>query len=214
MLKVHSFIFGPFQENTYVLHDQTGQGIVVDPGCYDPDEQKSLTAYIKDNHIKVTKVVNTHCHIDHVLGNDYVKETLGVPLMIPKGEDPIFKAVAVYAPNYGFTHYREAQVDAYLEAEGILEFGATELEILSVPGHSPGHLAFYHRESKICLAGDVLFNGSIGRTDLPGGDYNTLIKSIHEKIFPLGDQVVIYSGHGPTTTIGHEKKTNPFCAIL
>lgn len=214
MLDIQSFIFGPFQENTYVLHDQTGQGIVIDPGCYGPEEQKILATYIKDHNIKVTKVVNTHCHIDHVLGNNYVKEAFGVPLCIPKGEDPVFKAVVSYASSYGFPLYKEAEVDTYLDEEGFLEFGDTRLEILFVPGHSPGHLAFYDRDSKACLAGDVLFNGSIGRTDLPGGDHDTLIKSIHDKLFPLGDDIVIYSGHGPTTIIGHEKKTNPFCAIV
>lgn len=214
MLKIESFIFGPFQENTYVAFDQTGEGVILDPGCYEQQEQLTLSQFINDNHLQITQVINTHCHIDHVLGNQFIKDKYQVPLAIPEGEKEVLAAVKAYAPVYGFPKYQEADVDEYILVQDTINFGDTRFEVLFVPGHSPGHLAFYNAESKICLGGDVLFQGSIGRTDLPGGDHQTLITSIHEKIFSLPDETIVYSGHGPPTTVGQEKKTNPFCAIV
>lgn len=214
MLNIHSFIFGPFQENTYIVHDESGQGVIIDPGCYQQIEEEALRKYIQSHNIVITQIINTHCHIDHVLGNEFAKKNFDAPLYIPKGEDAVFQAVRVYAPDYGFPNYVEAEVDGYLSENDNLVTGNSSWEILHVPGHSPGHLAFYQPDYKFCIGGDVLFNGSIGRTDLPGGDYETLIESIHNKIFALEDEVVVYSGHGPTTTVGQEKKTNPFCAII
>ncbi len=214
MLKSESFVFGSFQENTYVIYDETGEGIVLDPGCYELPEQHALSQFISDNKIKITQVVNTHCHIDHVLGNQYVKDKYQVPLAIPEGEMEVLASVKVYAPNYGFPKYQETDVDIFIKSPGTLKFGNTVLKVLLMPGHSPGHLAFYHDDSKVCFGGDVLFQNSIGRTDLPGGDYQTLIRSIHEKMFSLPDEVIVYSGHGPSTTVGQEKRTNPFCAIV
>jgi len=213
MLHIKSFTFGPFEENTYVLYDNTGEGIVIDPGCYQDEENQQLEQFVVENKLIITKIVNTHCHIDHVLGNQFAKTRFKAPLAIPEGEQEVFRAVATYAPVYGFNGYREAEIDEYLKSEEPLKFGTISMETLLVPGHSPGHLAFYHRESKTCIGGDVLFNGSIGRTDLPGGDHQTLINSIQQKMFALPDDVIIYCGHGPETTIGHEKKTNPFCAL-
>jgi len=213
MVHIHSIIFGPFQENTYLLYDDSGKAALIDPGCYHESEQKELLNFIEQNNLQVELIVNTHCHIDHVLGNAFARETLKVPLMIPPGEEDTYRSVKVYAPNYGFPAYTEAPIDEYLPEAGTLQMGGHEWEILLVPGHSPGHLAFYQAQEGILIGGDVLFNGSIGRTDLPGGDFDTLIRSIHEKIFTLADEVVVYSGHGPTTTVGHEKSTNPFCAI-
>lgn len=214
MLHIKSFVFGPFQENTYVLSDDNGTGIIVDPGCYEPAEQQQLYDYIENNDIQITQIINTHCHIDHVLGNEFVKQHFQVPLAIPKGEKEVFLAVQSYAPVYGFHKYREAEIDQYIDEHDSISFGDITLKVLSVPGHSPGHLAFYHPESGCCLSGDVLFLGSIGRTDLPGGDHQTLIDSIHQKMFSLPAETTVYSGHGPPTTIGQEKKSNPFCAVL
>ena len=214
MLKIESFIFSPFQENTYVAFDETGEGMILDPGCYEQQEQLTLSEFISKNNLRITLAINTHCHIDHVLGNQFVKNKYKIPLAIPEGEKEVYASVKAYAPNYGFPNYQEAVVDQYIKMQDTIEFGNTRFEVLLVPGHSPGHLAFYHSDSKICLGGDVLFQGSIGRTDLPGGDYQTLITSIHEKIFSLPDETIVYSGHGPPTTVGQEKKTNPFCAIV
>lgn len=197
-------------ENTYVLYDETKACIIIDPGCYEPHEQKELSGFIEDNQLEVTQLLNTHCHIDHVLGNDFIKSKFKVKLAAHKLEEPYLRAVKTYAPNYGFTSYRETEIDAFIDEGEKITFGNSELEILFVPGHAPGHVAFYHRGQKFCIGGDVLFKESIGRTDLPGGDYNTLIKSIKNKIFPLGDEVLIYSGHGPVTKVGEERKYNPF----
>ena len=161
----------------------------------------------------MTRLLNTHCHIDHVFGNQFVKDKYGVKLEIHAEDEATLKAVKVYAPNYGFQHFEEAEVDQYFDEGDTISFGNSSLEIVFVPGHAPGHVAFYNKNEKIIIGGDVLFDWSIGRTDLPGGDFDTLIKSIHEKIFPLGDEMVVYPGHGATTTVGKEKQTNPFCAL-
>ena len=211
MIKIQSFVFGPFMENTYILSDETGESVIIDPGCYERVEKETITDFVSN--LKVVKLLNTHCHIDHVLGNDFIKEKYKVTLAAHRVEAPLLKAVKSYASNYGFPNYREVEIDEFVDENDIIKFGQSQLEILFVPGHSPGHIAFYNREQKFCIGGDVLFQGSIGRTDLPGGDFNTLIQSIHQKFFPLGDDFTVYCGHGSSTTVGEEKKSNPFCAI-
>jgi hydroxyacylglutathione hydrolase len=213
MLQVKSFAFNPFQENSYILFDETNDCVVIDPGCYEDDEKLELTDFIASNNLKVTLLLNTHCHVDHVLGNSFVKDKYKVKFLIHANDEPVLKAVKIYAPNYGFYMYQEATPDAYMKADDIISFGNQQLRVLFVPGHAPGHVAFYSEENKLVIGGDVLFLNSIGRTDLPGGNYNTLIDSIHQKLFTLPDDVTVYPGHGPKTTIGFEKKTNPFCAI-
>ena len=200
-------------ENTYILYDDTKSCVVIDPGCYEEYERMELKEFIVSNDLKVEKLLNTHCHIDHVLGNKFVKEEFGVELYIHELDQPVLDAVKTYAPAYGLTHYEETSSDHYLKEGDSITFGNSSLEVLFVPGHAPGHVAFISRADKICMGGDTLFQNSIGRTDLPGGDFDTLIQSIHEKIFPLGDDFVVYSGHGPSTTIENEKKNNPFCAV-
>jgi glyoxylase-like metal-dependent hydrolase (beta-lactamase superfamily II) len=213
MLQLQSFVFNPLQENTYVLFDETKECVVIDPGCYDIDEQHDLADFIDTNGLKVVKLLNTHCHVDHVLGNAFVKERYKTRLYIHPLEEPVLKAVKVYAPHYGIFNYHEAEPDAFLKEGDPVTFGNQSLDVLFVPGHAPGHVAFYHTTQKIVIGGDVLFYNSIGRTDLPGGDFDTLINSIHQKLFTLPDDVTVYPGHGPETTIGYEKKTNPFCAL-
>jgi glyoxylase-like metal-dependent hydrolase (beta-lactamase superfamily II) len=213
MIKIKSFTFNPFQENTYILYDDSKSCIIIDPGCYEDIEKQELTNFISAESLKVEKLVNTHCHIDHVLGNKFIKETYGVELYIHKNDEATLMAVSSYASNYGFQQYEETSADQFLAEGEKLTFGESELDIIYVPGHAPGHVAFISQDDKFCIGGDVLFRGSIGRTDLPGGDLDTLIKSIHNKMFVLPDDIIVYSGHGPTTTIGEEKVTNPFCAI-
>lgn len=210
MIDIKKFTFNPFQENTYVLYDETGEAIIIDPGCYEPAEEQQLADFINAQKLKVVALLNTHCHIDHVLGNKFVKDTYQVKLWLHKEDEPQLRAVKVYAPNYGFHAYTEAEADHYLEEGNDFSFGNSSLQVLFVPGHAPGHIALYHADQKLCIAGDVLFRESIGRTDLPGGHHATLIRSIKEKMLPLGEDVVVYPGHGPSTTIGHEKKYNPF----
>lgn len=213
MIKVKSFTFNPFQENTYILYDDSKSCIIIDPGCYQDSEKVVLTSFISSQSLKVEKLVNTHCHIDHVLGNKFIQDTYGVELYIHKNDEATLKAVETYASNYGFPHFEATQPNQYLEEGDTLFFGNSSMDIIYVPGHAPGHIAFISILDKFCTAGDVLFRGSIGRTDLPGGDFDTLIKSIHEKMFALPDDMTVYCGHGPITTIGEEKVSNPFCAI-
>jgi hydroxyacylglutathione hydrolase len=213
MIKIETFTFNPFQENTYVLHDETGECVIIDPGCYEREEQLELSSFIESNKLKVVELLNTHCHIDHVLGNYFVKEKYKVKLAVHKIDEATLKAVKSYSSNYGFVNYTEASVDRYIDEGDQIKFGNSVLDILFVPGHAPGHVAFYNSKENICIGGDVLFAGSIGRTDLPGGNFDTLIKSIQDKIFSLGEATVVYPGHGPETTVGREMRSNPYCAL-
>lgn len=196
-----------------MLFDETRECVIIDPGCYEPDEQYELESFITDHKLNVKLLLNTHCHVDHVLGNYFVKEKFKVKLLIHEKDEPVLKAVKVYAPNYGLFKYQDSTPDGYLNEGDTVQFGNQSLKTLFVPGHAPGHIAFYHEEQQILMGGDVLFYNSIGRTDLPGGNHQVLIRSIHEKLFTLPDAVTVYPGHGPETTIGFEKKTNPFCSL-
>jgi len=213
MIQIQTFAFNPFSENTYVVFDQTGEGVIIDPGCYETEEKTTLAKFIEDEGIKIKYLLNTHCHIDHVLGNDFVKEKYKIPFLIHPKEEPVLKSVKAYAPSYGFAQYHEALPDQFINEGDKILFGNIVFQVVFLPGHAPGHIGFYDSDSKSLFSGDVLFQQSIGRTDLPGGDHNTLIKSIHQKIFTLPDDVVVYPGHGDTTTVGEEKVSNPFCAL-
>ena len=213
LIQIQPFVFNPFQENTYVVYDDTKEAVVVDPGCYDDDEKSELADFISQNQLKVKMLLNTHCHIDHVLGNQFVKERFDTKLYIHPTEEFVLNAQKILAPHYGMHRYQESTPDFFLKEGDRVSFGSHELSVLFVPGHSPGHIAFYNDKEKVLIAGDVLFEGSIGRTDLPGGNFDTLIKSIHQKLFNLPDDVIVYPGHGGTTRIGIEKRINPFCAV-
>lgn len=213
MITIKTFVFNPFMENTFLVYDETGEAIIIDPGCYENWEKEELKGFVDSNGLNVTKLINTHCHIDHCLGNKFVKDTFGVELALQKTEEEVLKSVINYAPAYGFDAYEETEADEYLDPGDIIKFGNSELKVLSVPGHSPGHIALINAEEKICISGDVLFRESIGRTDLPGGNYDTLINSIHSQLFLLPEDTIVYSGHGPVTTIGDEKHINPFCRV-
>jgi hydroxyacylglutathione hydrolase len=212
MLTIQTFTFNPFQENTYVLSSQ-GEAFIIDPGNADKRETAALDHYIAAHQLTVKYLLNTHCHIDHVLGNYHVKEKYHVPFYIHALDLPVLRAVKAYAGNYGFPQYTEALPDAYLNEGDLLTLGDTTARVLFVPGHAPGHIAFYFEQEKKVFAGDVLFQQSIGRTDLPGGDFDTLLNSIQQKLFTLPDDVEVFPGHGPTTTVGEEKISNPFCAV-
>jgi len=210
MLKVKSFVFSPIQENTYLLYNEFNECLIIDPGCYFPEEQDELKASITQSSLQPRMLLNTHCHLDHVFGNKFVAETWELTLQLHEKEKPLLD----YAPTSGlvynmpFVNYVGAYI--YLEAGDIIKLGEDELSVIEAPGHSPGHICFYCVKQNFIISGDVLFNRSIGRTDLPGGDHETLLKNIREKLFVLPDETVVYSGHGPTTTIGDEKKHNPF----
>jgi glyoxylase-like metal-dependent hydrolase (beta-lactamase superfamily II) len=213
MLSIQTFTFNAFSENTYVVSDETKDAVIIDPGCYSREEQQELSAFIETNGLKIKFILNTHCHIDHVLGNYFTKDKFKAPLLIHQIEDAQLRAVKNYAPVYGFTNYSPAEPDQFIGEADAIKFGNTSWKILFLPGHAPGHVGFYDEKEKIMFSGDVLFSGSIGRTDLPGGNFDTLIRSIHQKLFTLPDEVEVYPGHGPTTTIGEEKISNPYCAL-
>ncbi len=213
MLSIQQFVFNPFAENTYVVYDETGEAAVIDPGCYEAQERRALDDFIAQKALTVKYLLNTHCHVDHVLGNDYVKEKYKVKLLIHSNDEVVLRAVQTYAGAYGFNLYKAATPDGYLKEGDSIKIGNSTLDVLFLPGHAPGHVGFLERKQKLLLGGDVLFKGSVGRTDLPGGDFDTLIDSIHKKLFTLPDDIVVYPGHGPTTTLGEEKISNPFCAI-
>lgn len=213
MLYIKTFEFNPFAENTYVVYDDTLEGVIIDPGCYEREEKEELDNFITNEKITIKFLLDTHAHIDHVLGNYHVKEKYKVPFLMHKKDEPVLKAVKSYAPNYGFANYTEALPDQFLEEGDEVTFGKSKFSVLFLPGHAPGHIGFYNPSEKILISGDVLFRGSVGRTDLPGGNHETLINSIHQKLFVLPDDVVVYPGHGPTTTLGEEKISNPFCAL-
>lgn len=213
MALIKQFVFNPFMENTYVVYDDTKSAVVIDPGCYEQYEKEELTAFITENELEVTHLLNTHCHIDHILGNEYVASHYNVPLYIHKDEEPILRSAAAYAPAYGFRHYQDIDDVKYFQEGDSIDFGNTKLNVVHVPGHSPGHVAFVNETNRYIIGGDVLFNGSIGRTDLPGGNFDQLISSIRSKIFTTGEDMIVYSGHGPETTVGEEKRTNPFCGV-
>ena len=210
MMQVTTFTFNAFAENTYLLHDHTKECVVVDPGCYEEREKQTLKDFIRDQGLKVVKLLNTHGHIDHILGNKFVSETYGVGLYNHPQDLATLRAQQAFAPVYGFVHYEEVLPEGHFEENEVIRFGEAELKVLFTPGHAPGHVVFYNERDKICLGGDVLFQRSIGRYDLPGGNLQTLLHSIRTKLFVLPDDVGVYPGHGPSTTIGEEKRHNPF----
>ncbi len=213
MTQVHAFTFNPFAENTYIVYDDSQQCIIVDPGCYTAEERQALQAFIEQQQLTPVGLLNTHCHIDHVFGNRFVAETYGLPLAIHVGELPVLEAIPAVAQLYGIPHVQQSpdpSPDHYLQEGQVYTFGQTSLEIRFTPGHSPASVSLYCKDSDFILAGDVLFQGSIGRTDLPGGNYNTLMQRIDTQLLPLPDHTVVYSGHGPATSIGAERRSNPF----
>jgi hydroxyacylglutathione hydrolase len=210
MIKVHKLTYNPFQENTYILSDETNEAVIIDPGCYERDEQEDLAFYLEKNGLKPVKLVNTHCHIDHVLGNYFVAKTYGLELGIHKADVGTLQAIPNYAHLYGFDGYQLSPEPSYYIEEGEkLVFGNSTLDVIFGPGHAPGHIAFYSPQDGFVINGDILFQGSFGRVDLPGGNFNVLKKTILEKMFTLPENTVVYCGHGGETTIGREKKSNP-----
>jgi len=210
MLSLYQFTFNPLQENTYLLADEAGDCWIIDPGCYEKHEQAQLFDFIEAKKLKPVKLINTHCHVDHVLGNAAVKRKYGVPLYIHPIEESYLRAVQTYAPNYGFVAYESTTPDEYIDVDKTMQLGSDTVKFLFVPGHSPGHIALYIEAQKICIAGDVLFRQSIGRTDLPGGNHIELLQSIQTALFTLPGDTVVYPGHGPETTIEFEKRYNPY----
>lgn len=210
MIQLKCFVNNPYQENTYLLYDESGECAIIDPGMYTSAEQNLVVNYINEKQLKPVLLLNTHCHIDHVLGNKFVFDQYGLKPQFHEGESIVLEAIPGYAPQMGFRYELSPLPDNFLPETGTVKFGNSQLQLIFAPGHSPAHLCFYAEKENILIGGDVLFRGSIGRTDLPGGNFNQLISNIKDKLFVLPDDCIVYPGHGGETTIRYEKKYNPF----
>lgn len=208
------FTFNPFQENTYILYDETGECVILDPGCINSKEEGQLVAFIEANDLNPVRLINTHCHIDHILGNKFVSEKYDLGLEIHEGELVVLRSGKLVGDSYGIPYDPSPEPIRFIADGEFIEFGNTKLESIFTPGHSPASLSFLERESNILLAGDVLFRESVGRTDLPGGSMSTLLTSIKERLFVLPNDTQVFPGHGPKTSIGHERVNNPFLKEL
>ncbi len=210
MIKIETFVFNPFQENTYVLSDPGGECIIIDAGCEDPAEKEELAAHLEENGLTPVKLVNTHCHVDHILGVAYLAEKYSIPFYFHSGEKALFAHSKNQADMFGLELELPPEPEGFLNDGDKIQFGESTVELIHIPGHSPGGILIHDPVGKNLISGDVLFQNSIGRTDLPGGDHNSLIDGIREKLWGLDPDTIVYPGHGPTTTIGYEKESNPF----
>ncbi len=214
-MKIKTFEFNPLGVNTYVLYDKTGECVVIDASCFFPDERELLLNFILDNNLVVKHLLNTHLHFDHVFGVNFMASQFGLKLQVHPDDVFLLDNLPQQLQMFGFNTNVDyiPEIGNYLKESDIIAFGEQQLKVLHVPGHSPGSIVFYNEKEKFAVVGDVLFNGSIGRTDLPGGNFDQLIEGIRTKLFTLPDDTEIYSGHGPKTTIGQEKKYNPFVGV-
>lgn len=210
MLKLKSFTVNPFQQNTYLIWDSNNIAAIIDPGNSSNLENLMIKKFITENELKLNRLLLTHAHIDHIMGNKFIFDEYGLLPEVHEEDLFFIDAMKQTASMYGVNCEESPKPEKYLEANQIIELGELSIKCIHTPGHSPGSITFYFDKEKVMISGDVLFNGSIGRTDLPKGDFDTLIDSIKNKLFPLGDDIKVYSGHGPATTIGKEKISNPF----
>jgi glyoxylase-like metal-dependent hydrolase (beta-lactamase superfamily II) len=210
-MTIKTFTFNPFQENTFVVHDETGEAAIIDAGCMNDGEKRILKMYFDENKLTLKRVLNTHLHLDHQFGNKWVFETFGVKPEACQADEFLLDNVVNQAKMFGLPWNESPQtLGRYIQENEEIKIGNISFKAIHAPGHSPGSMVFYAENEGVMFAGDVLFKGSIGRTDLPQGDYATLIISITQKLLPLDESTVVYCGHGPTTTIGEEKTYNPF----
>ncbi|MPM33739.1 Hydroxyacylglutathione hydrolase [bioreactor metagenome] len=211
-MKIKTFEFNPLGVNTYVLYDRTGECIVVDASCFFPDENKLLLNFILDNNLVVKHLVNTHLHFDHIFGVNFLASQFGWKLLVHRDDIVLLENLSQQLQLFGFNtnvDYRP-EIGGFLAENDVVSFGEQQLKVLHVPGHSPGSIVFYNEKEKLALVGDVLFNGSIGRTDLLEGSFEQLTEGIRTKLFTFPDDTEVYPGHGPKTTIGQERRYNPF----
>lgn len=211
-MKIARFEFSLFGINTYVVVDPaTRECAVIDPGMINEEEQNALTRFIERNNLSVTHLINTHMHVDHAIGDAFVKDTYGVPVEGHEADAVLGERLKQQALMFGMNEeVGDISIDRPLKEGDIIHIGEGELEVLHVPGHSPGSIVLYDRADGFLIAGDVLFERSIGRTDLPGGNHGLLVEGIKGKLFTLPDNTIVYPGHGGATTIGAEKSGNPF----
>lgn len=210
-MKIKSFTFNPFYENTFLLFDEINkESLIIDPGCLDTHEEEQLKNFISKNELTVKAIINTHCHLDHVFGNKFCKENFNAQLLIPREDKFLLDNASKQAAFYGIQMNDSPEPDGYLDELNSISLGNSEFKLLFTPGHTPGEFCIYNETEKICITGDVLFRESIGRTDLPGGDYDTLMQSINSNLLTLSDETKIFPGHGEPSTIGYERLHNPF----
>lgn len=211
MIKIARLVFNPLQENTYVVWDQTLEAAVIDAGNMNGRENATLEAFIAGHGLKPAVALNTHGHFDHTMGVEFLRRRYGIPFALSSKDTFLLEAAPVSAELFGVRAGEMPQaIDLDLDGRQSVSFGSTTLTVIPTPGHTPGHVAFYDPQSKALFTGDTLFRESIGRTDLPGGDYTWIMRSILDRIMPLGDEVKIYPGHGDESDLGHEALYNPF----
>ncbi len=209
-MNIARFVFNPIAENTYVVWDGTGEAAVIDAGNSTAAENRVLNSFFAERGLRPVVAINTHGHFDHAMGVPHLKRTYGVPFAAHGGDAFLLDNAATSGGIFGVKVEELPQIDIDLAGQDEIKFGDTTLQIIPTPGHTPGHVALFEPVSRVVFTGDTLFADSIGRTDLPGGDYSWIMKSIIEKLLPLGGDVRVYPGHGPDTTIGHEAANNPF----
>ena len=210
-MKIHRFIFSPFQENTYVIWDETTkESCIVDPGCYSDQEEEEFKDFITSNKLKLKYLINTHCHIDHIFGNSFVKNEFNPIFLVPEDDVPLLDMAIAQGKQFGIKVKPSPVPDEFIKESETLNLGNIEMKFLFTPGHTPGEYSIYIPSENICITGDVLFKTSIGRTDLWGGDFEILLNSIKTKLLTLPDETIIYPGHGDSSTIGQEKTHNSF----
>ena len=211
MLNVKKFTFNPFSENTYVVSDELNNAIIIDPGCYYKAEQNELDSYILKNNLKLKSILHTHSHLDHMFGTAYLADKYNLDLWICKEDLVTYQSYEKVCEVYGIPiTFSPNPTPKFFDLKQLIQIDGIKFEILFVPGHSPGHVAFYSQENNFLINGDCLFENSIGRTDLPGGNHQQLIRSIKNEIFLLPEETLVYCGHGNETTIKAEKSSNPF----
>lgn len=211
MLNVKKFTFNPFSENTYVVTDEFKNAVIIDPGCYYKAEQNELDNYVLKNNLKLKSILHTHSHLDHMFGTAYLADKYDLDLWICKEDLVTYQSYEKVCEVYGVPiTFSPNPTPKFFDLKQLIQIDGIKFEILFVPGHSPGHVAFYNKENNFLINGDCLFENSIGRTDLPGGNHQQLIDSIKNEIFILPDETLVYCGHGNETTIKAEKSSNPF----
>ena len=214
MLSVQPFTFNPVQENTYIVYNDAKECCIIDPGCYFASEEQQLVDFVESNGLRPLFLLNTHCHLDHIFGNRFIHKRYGLSLHLHKLEKPVLDHGPISGQMWQLPFDNYDGDLKYIDEGDTIKIGNEVMEILFTPGHSPGSVCFYSREHKFLIGGDVLFQGSVGRTDLPGGDFATLEESIKTKLYTLPEDVIVHPGHGESTTIGEEMKTNPFVKMV
>lgn len=210
-MEVEIFVNNPWQQNTVVLYDRTGEAVIIDCGCLGDEEEGQLKSFLSEKQLKPVALLDTHLHIDHIFGNNFVKKAFGLEAQAGVADNYLIEHAVEYAAMLGITGITPPPaIGKFLNDGDVVKFGNSELKVIAVPGHSPGSLCFYSETDRLLIAGDVLFAGSVGRSDLPGGNGRQLIEGIKTKLLCLPDEVRVIPGHGPETTIGEERKHNPF----